>query len=210
MLYIGYDYCDVCLIIIIFSRSMKLHRTMRSQRQYHTWKIIDGDIESGDTMAKLPQRKKLAEFIQKHTSTRHYSFSIKKCGIDLCMVFFEPRDREMLECVRFLPDPMPSEDPDHYMPYQVSSIRVLRPQISGSSFHYVNKPFFICNCHWLCSILGQSIWLMIAAKTKILSDTAFPSRFMFRTHFIEKSNALSSQSLRNLSMQQSLLLELKK
>ena len=108
---------------------------------------IDGDIESGDTMAKLHQRKKLAEFIQTHTRTRHYSFSIKKCGIDLCMVCFEPRDREMLERVGFLPDPMPSEDPDHYMPYQVSSIRVLRPQISGSSFHYVKKPFFICNCH---------------------------------------------------------------
>ena len=83
----------------------------------HLRTFIDETIKEGDTMSILGARPKLKEFFAKHVKSRHYMFSIKKCGEDSCSVCFPPRTD--LSVLHHLPDPEPDVSGEHYKPFKV-------------------------------------------------------------------------------------------
>lgn len=73
-------------------------------------------------MADLKRRPDLSKFLESHCQLRHYTFSVKKCGIPQCDVCFEPQlERDVFNGLRFIPDPVPGEDGDHYKCFEVKS-----------------------------------------------------------------------------------------
>lgn len=86
----------------------------------HLRRYFDPDIKRGDVQSDLKNRKKLSAFWTSHVKARHYFFCVKKCGEESCDVCF-PRRLPEVE-LHFLPDPMPSEDNDHYLPFDVSML----------------------------------------------------------------------------------------
>lgn len=83
----------------------------------HLRTFFDSSISKGDTMADIKKRPKLLAFYEKHVKSRHYFFSVKKCGEDDCSVCFPKRIQQPLH---HLPDPVPDQTGEHYLPFNVS------------------------------------------------------------------------------------------
>ena len=61
-------------------------------------------------------------FLETHCQERHYSFSVKKCGSTECDICFETRlPAEISSDLHFLPDPVPDDTGNHYLPFKVNN-----------------------------------------------------------------------------------------
>ena len=80
--------------------------------------MIDPAITSSDSMSDLARRPKLRTFLQSHTKSSHYSFSVVKCTSERCDVCFTRRlPADVI--LAHLPDPVPQADGEHYKQFQV-------------------------------------------------------------------------------------------
>ena len=69
-------------------------------------------------MSDLARRPKLRTFLQSHTKSSHYSFSVVKCTSERCDVCFTRRlPADVI--LAHLPDPVPQADGEHYKQFQV-------------------------------------------------------------------------------------------
>ena len=65
----------------------------------------------------LPNFPQLVQFLSHCCQVRHYSFTIKKCGVSSCSLCRPVRmPREAFDTLSFLPDPVPGEG-GHYRPF---------------------------------------------------------------------------------------------
>ena len=82
------------------------------------WDILKVDhlLSKGDRTKKVLQnRPDLLKFLKHCCKTRHYLFSIKKCGEQDCSICRPPRlPSEVFESLHHLPDPLCSADGEHY------------------------------------------------------------------------------------------------
>ena len=88
----------------------------------------------------LPKHPTLQRFLRTHCHIRHYSFGMKKCGLSTCSVCKPPRlPKEVFDHLAFIPDPMPSVDPNHYKPFSAvygkQTNESYRPSLTSSSGH---------------------------------------------------------------------------
>lgn len=77
---------------------------------------IDSTVERRESLTakNIDSKEDLVRFMNHCCSHRHYSFQIKKCGSDTCMVCKPVRlPSDVFTALHFLPDPVPGVD-GHY------------------------------------------------------------------------------------------------
>ncbi len=100
---------------------------------------VDPTLEYGGLFRKddLDKFQTLVTFMEHCCQTRHYSFTIKKCGEPsrtLCKPVRAPR--ESFDMLNFLPDPIPSKD-GHYCPF--TEVYGLPQSGTGHLFKHASK-----------------------------------------------------------------------
>lgn len=103
---------------------------------------IDGSILD-PKQKDLINKRKLNDFISTHCQERHYSFQVKKCGLDSCEfgVCQPPRlPREVFDSLCWLPDPIPdTASTGHYKRYAdlkgVATTDKHRPSLKSKADH---------------------------------------------------------------------------
>ncbi|XP_052212795.1 uncharacterized protein LOC127847150 [Dreissena polymorpha] len=80
----------------------------------------DSPVATADTKsAELKKSKHLQDFFERHAESGHYCFQLKKCSSDECgYCSVNPvRDQDVFDRLRFLPEPKPDENGEHYLPF---------------------------------------------------------------------------------------------
>ena len=106
--------------------------------------LIDSTLTQGLTKkACVSKHPKLEHFLRTHCQVRHYSFVVKKCGVEECSICKVPRLlKDVFDCLCFLPDPIPSADPNHYQPFStVYGTESHRPSLASSKAKVHGIPF---------------------------------------------------------------------
>ena len=80
---------------------------------------IEPDLEELHATKKdLKKLPKLKKFLSHCCYERKYVFGVKKCGQDGCKICKAPRLRkEVFDELKHIPDPMPTDDQQHYQPF---------------------------------------------------------------------------------------------
>ncbi|CAH1269408.1 Hypp4174 [Branchiostoma lanceolatum] len=81
--------------------------------------MVDNTVTKADTTKlKLQSRKELLAFMQHCCVSRHYLFTVKKCGTDGCQHCKRPRlPAEVFSQLKEFPDPMLDNTGEHYRPF---------------------------------------------------------------------------------------------
>ncbi len=109
--------------------------------------VIDSTLTQSLTEKScLSQHPELEHFLKTHCRIRHYSFVMRKCGLDSCSICKSPRlPKDVFDDLNFLPDPMPSADQDHYQPfsavYGTETNASYRPSLASSQAKGHEIPF---------------------------------------------------------------------
>ena len=106
--------------------------------------VIDSTLTQNVTAKScLPKHPTLQHFLETHCHIRHYTFGVKKCGLGTCSICKPPRlPKEVFGHLAFIPDPMPSVDPNHYKPFSAvygikQTNESYRPSMTTSSGHRI-------------------------------------------------------------------------
>ena len=80
---------------------------------------IDGTLQADKLVKKeLKKADKWQSFVAKHCKCSHYSFQVKKCtSLDCSYCQGNPTQTPDFEQIHFLPDPEPTPDKLHYLPF---------------------------------------------------------------------------------------------
>ena len=107
-------------------------------------KLIDDSMDPKNTQKQSAMKQKVfQEFYEAHCRSRHYMFSIMKCGKPSCTVCKPPRlPSEVFGDLHHLPDPVPLGEryQDFSTGYGQPTSEKYRPSLAGPSGHH-GMPF---------------------------------------------------------------------
>ena len=106
----------------LHDRNFLMYPSASEEEMIEMWSVlksVDPSLEYSNVyrQASLKKLVQLDTFLQHSCQSRHYSFSIKKCGITDCTICKPVRmPLDIFNNIHHLPDPVPSED-GHYTPF---------------------------------------------------------------------------------------------
>ena len=108
--------CSIFRRLELHDRNFLMYPSASEEEMVEMWSIlksVDPSLDYGNVyrQASLKKLVKLDTFLQHCCQSRHYSFSIKKCGIANCSICKPVRMQlDIFKNIHHLPDPIPSED----------------------------------------------------------------------------------------------------
>ncbi|KAI8516352.1 hypothetical protein Bbelb_049330 [Branchiostoma belcheri] len=112
--------------------------------------MVDQTLTKGDTTkVKVQNKKDLMAFMHHCCVSRHYSFSIKKCGDSACTICKKPKlPPEVFNQLKNFPDPVADGTGEHYRPfievYGTATSEGYRPSLKDSRAKDHGMPFSPC------------------------------------------------------------------
>ena len=141
-------------------------------------KLVDETVTADVKWVKavLPEYPKIKAFIEHCCQLRHYSFCIKKCGKSDCRICKPPRlPSDVLEDVKFLPDPEPNDD-GHYKPFDTvygkTTSEKHRPTLQKRPGRLKTLPFVASvqharNTNMMIQCEECEMWRLVYSKCKL-------------------------------------------
>ena len=124
----------------------------------------------------LPNFPQLVQFLSHCCQVRHYSFTIKKCGVSSCSLCRPVRmPREAFDTLSFLPDPVPGEE-GHYRPFDdvfgTPTSEEFRPSLQTSKSKQRTMPFspsvqHVKNADIVVQCEECEMWRLVYSKYKL-------------------------------------------
>ena len=163
----------------LHDKKLKMFPAANERKLKEIWselEAIDATLEYGKVyrQASLKELTGFAAFLQHCCCSRHYSFTIKKCGDSLCLVCKPVHmPRESFEKLHYLPDPVPGED-GHYCPFVYGNFtsEEHRPSKQGRNGKRKTLPFsasvqHIKNVDVMVMCEECEIWRLLYSKSKL-------------------------------------------
>ena len=141
---------------------------------------VDPSLEYGKVYRQesLKDLSKLDAFISHCCCSRHYSFTIKKCGEESCTMCKPVRmPLDVFKSISYLPDPVPGED-GHYLPfsevYGTNTTEQHRPSLQAKRGKQKTLPFaasiqHVKNVDILVQCEECQMWRLLYSKHKLTS-----------------------------------------
>ncbi len=137
---------------------------------------VDPTLEYGGQFRKadLDKFQTLVTFMEHCCQTRHYSFTIKKCGEPSCTLCKPVRaPRESFDVLNFLPDPIPGKD-GHYCPftkvYGTTTTERHRPSLQTckqKTLPFTASVQHVKNANTMVQCEECEMWRLIYSKYKL-------------------------------------------
>ena len=142
---------------------------------------LDSTLKYGDKLCKanLDDHKDLMEFMNHCCQSRHYHFTVKKCGQPSCSIC-KPvcMPKELFDQLHHLPDPIPGQD-GHYKSFSeifgMSTTEEFRPSLQAKKSKQKTLPFtasvqHVRNANIMIQCEECTMWRLVYSKFKLTAS----------------------------------------
>ena len=173
--------CDIFKRLKLHDKNFQVFSAATDEDMKCLWselKTIDDSLEYGIPYRKtcLKSHPNLVAFLSHCCQLRHYSFTIKKCGISDCTTCKPVRmPRERFENLSYLSDPVPGHD-GHYRPfeqvYNTETTEEHRPSLQSQKGRQKALPFsasvqHVKNADIMIQCEECEMWRLVYSKYKL-------------------------------------------
>ena len=172
---------DILQRLELHSKTFQVFSAASDHNMEEMWSVlesVDNTLKHGEQYRKksLESHKKLVDFLSHCCKSRHYFFTVKKCGRSTCTMCKPIRmPMEKFDLLCHLPDPVPGEG-GHYKPFLdvfgTSTSEEFRPSLQAKKSKQKSLPFsasvqHVKNANLMMQCEECEMWRLVYSKFKL-------------------------------------------